>query len=237
MKQNRIFNLDVCRALAILSIVFNHALNSYTSISNAKIFYSLNYFERMFIAIGYILSLIGVPLFLALTGALILNKKFENGNDIKKFYKHNLLNLVISVSIWNIIYYFLGLYIFNLQFDWKHLVLTVLFQFITYHFHGVYHIDNDFLLLLITSLLAFELIRRIKPKKNFKTIEYISRISLGIYFIHRIIMYLFSKFIKFEFSIVFKVLICYVVGFGLSVLIIWLLSKIKVLKKYVLCVK
>ena len=39
-----------------------------------------------------------------MTGFLILNKKFENEEDVKKFYKRNLLSLLITSEIWIVIY-------------------------------------------------------------------------------------------------------------------------------------
>ena len=123
----RLYNLDVCRTLAILSIALNHALNSFTGIGKYEDYLTFNYFEKIFITIGYILSLIGVPLFLCLTGALILSKNFETSEDIKRFYKHNLLTLIISVTIWDIIYYFFSLRLFNAKFSLEYLIKVILF--------------------------------------------------------------------------------------------------------------
>ena len=41
----------------------------------------------------------GVPLFLMITGALILRKRFETAEDVRRFYRHNWLSLLITSEI------------------------------------------------------------------------------------------------------------------------------------------
>ncbi len=45
-------------------------------------------------------SHLGVPLFLMISGALLLEKRIKDENDIRRFYRHNLLGLVITSEIW-----------------------------------------------------------------------------------------------------------------------------------------
>ena len=67
-------------------------------------------------------------MFLFLTGALILNKKFDDKNYVKKFYKKNLVPLLIAVCSWNIIYYFFIMWFNSSAFSWKGLIYRVLFM-------------------------------------------------------------------------------------------------------------
>lgn len=46
----------------------------------------------------------GVPLFLLITGYLILNKDIKNDKDVLEFYKNNLIPILITTEIWIIIY-------------------------------------------------------------------------------------------------------------------------------------
>lgn len=106
MKEGDI-NLDLCRVLAIFSIMFNHALNSVYNVTDYSYWLNSIVFEKAFSLIGYSFSRLGVPLFLMITGALILKKDFNNFEKILQFYKKNLTRLIISVCLWNIIYYLL----------------------------------------------------------------------------------------------------------------------------------
>lgn len=101
IKENRNKNYDLIRTFAIILVVFCHSIE--------KIYNNYNYFElsnvsRFFRIISFSLSRLGVPLFLCLTGALILKKEINNEKDILNFYKKNLIPLVITYEIWNIIY-------------------------------------------------------------------------------------------------------------------------------------
>ena len=50
------------------------------------------------------ISRLGVPIFLLLTGYLTLSKEINSDEDVKKFYKRNLLPIVITTEIWIVLY-------------------------------------------------------------------------------------------------------------------------------------
>lgn len=54
--------------------------------------------------ISFTIGRLGVPLFLFLSGFLLLQKQINDEKDIFTFYKKNLISLVIANSIWVIIY-------------------------------------------------------------------------------------------------------------------------------------
>lgn len=99
--------LDVARTLAIISISLNHAVNrSFDNYSNQQAQYLASGMAATLIKTVFtIFSRIGVPLFLMITGVLILNKTFETSRDLKKFYTHNISQLFITTEIWYIIMY------------------------------------------------------------------------------------------------------------------------------------
>lgn len=105
--QKRMFYLDLARVIAILSITLNHAVNrSYRNYSGQMAEYlAIPLASTVFKTVITIFSRIGVPLFLMITGVLILNKKMDDGKDIKRFYKHNLLSLLITTEIWYFLMY------------------------------------------------------------------------------------------------------------------------------------
>lgn len=75
-------------------------------------------FRITFFTIGRL----GVPIFLFLTGALTLKKQIDTDEDVLKFYKKNLIPLLITIEIWNVFYNLFSL-IMNknlvLRFYWK----------------------------------------------------------------------------------------------------------------------
>ncbi|MBR4435935.1 MAG: acyltransferase [Clostridia bacterium] len=101
----RIKWLDVARSLAIISITCNHAVNRSfsTEVGQYAEFLKLPFAYTVLKAVIYAFSRIGVPLFLMITGALMLNKDYEKEGTIGRFVKHNWLQLFITTEIWHII--------------------------------------------------------------------------------------------------------------------------------------
>ena len=115
-----------------------------------------------------------------------------------------------------------------------------LFQMLAYIFHNHYIVYYNFIGILLTSIPLFELIRRIKAcKKEFlnHVITYISKISLGIFFVHRPILFIFKFYWKLNFLPCLNVLIYYVTAMAISIFIIYLLSKINFIKKHIFLIK
>lgn len=106
-KKQRMFYLDIARALAIVSITLNHAVNrSYRNYhGQAGEFFSIGVASTVLKTLVTVFSRVGVPLFLMITGVLILNKKMENASDVRRFYRHNLLSLFITAEIWYVLIY------------------------------------------------------------------------------------------------------------------------------------
>lgn len=72
------------------------------------------------------LGRLGVPVFLMLTGALILGKDFSTDDKIVRFYRTHLLRLAVCIGCWVVLYtFFLG-WINQTGFEWRRLV-TALF--------------------------------------------------------------------------------------------------------------
>lgn len=121
--KKRIYNLDYARTFAIICVVLTHAIEA--------VFYS-NWIglPRIYKSIAIILFTIGrlgVPIFLMLSGALLLNKKFETKKDIINFYKRNLIPLIVTVEIWNVLYYIFLVFFENVKFCFSDLLKFLLF--------------------------------------------------------------------------------------------------------------
>lgn len=124
-KQNRYIYIDIARAFAILCVVLCHAVeNVYYTIEWSELSSYSKYFKIFTFTIGRI----GVPIFLCISGTLLLRKNMENEDSAIRFYKKNLLPLLITTEIWNVIYYvFLCIWNGN-NFNFKNLIETMLFM-------------------------------------------------------------------------------------------------------------
>lgn len=89
----RIEYLDFARSMAIVSVCLSHTSEA-TMHAGFLPFSVLHTVGRM-----------GVPLFLMISGALILTKEFNSYSDILLFYRKYLLPLVITSELWIIIYF------------------------------------------------------------------------------------------------------------------------------------
>ena len=101
-QNNRIYWLDVARAMAIVCIVVCHACTRSFSIGTE----TLAEFEAYGVAFSvgkamlYVFSRLGVPLFLMITGALLLGRDYTGEGKLERFYKNNWLPILRTTVIW-----------------------------------------------------------------------------------------------------------------------------------------
>lgn len=111
--RERTFYLDVARAFAIFSITCNHAVNrAYDNYDHQQAeFQAYSLFSSILKAGVSVFSRLGVPIFLMITGTLFLNHCFDEQHNLKRFYRHNILRLLLTVEIWYLImFWFLVLF-------------------------------------------------------------------------------------------------------------------------------
>ena len=97
----RIAYLDLARSIAIVSISFNHAVNR-SFLTNHYQYWEFTNIPLALTVIKtiiYAFSRIGVPLFLMISGALLLKRDYS-GEKLVRFLKHNWLQLLIVTEIW-----------------------------------------------------------------------------------------------------------------------------------------
>ncbi len=106
-QKTRSLYLDIARSIAIISISLNHAVNRTFTNYNGQYqeFLNLGFASTLLKTVTTIFSKLGVPLFLMISGALLMKKRMETVEDIKRFYRHNLLSLLITAEIWYVIIY------------------------------------------------------------------------------------------------------------------------------------
>jgi len=125
-QNNRIIWLDITRSIAILLVVFCHAIEGIYKLNIIE-WNSFNFQSNIFKIISFTIGRLGVPLFLFISGYLLLKKDIKDNEDCKKFYKKNLIPLFITVEIWSILYNVLIPIINNSKFDIKELIFNLLF--------------------------------------------------------------------------------------------------------------
>lgn len=104
MTNNRIIKLDIVRTIAILNVVLCHCVERMYDMYNYDYIRTFSLLSRVCMMTLFTISRLGVPLFLFLSGALLLKKTIEDDTSAIKFYKNNLLPLAIANALWNLIY-------------------------------------------------------------------------------------------------------------------------------------
>ena len=98
----RDYSLDLAGAFAITSISLSHAINvAYDVYGDQYLeFITTGVWAQIIKAVLRILSQLGVPLFLMLTGILILRKNILNNKAIHRYYTRNFGGILITSEIW-----------------------------------------------------------------------------------------------------------------------------------------
>lgn len=121
-------------------------------------------------------------------------------------------------------------------------ILTLITQLISFSniSKSKYWVWYDNVFLLITTICLFILFCRIDDSKiKFKkAFNFVSKISLSLFFIHYSIIYILNDyFVKMQIMMPFKVIILFILGTTASIGITFVLSKIKFIAKHVLLIK
>lgn len=107
MKYNRIFYYDFLRAFAIIAVIMCHVDPFFGSWSDINIKFI---FHSGFHGIG----LIGVPIFLMLSGALLLNKEYT----LSYFIKRRFSRIFPPFLFWILIIMLFGIFYFNWDYNY-----------------------------------------------------------------------------------------------------------------------
>lgn len=103
MNTKRYVWIDVLRAFAILCVVLCHSVEYSYKFYNADYMSSLSLKSEFFGLTLFTLGRFGVPIFLFITGYLILCRKFDTESTVK-FWKKNWFPLLVTIEIWIVIY-------------------------------------------------------------------------------------------------------------------------------------
>ena len=114
----RIFWIDIVKFIAVLFIILAHIV----WIVEQEIHIKGNLLND-FLTINRIIATLGVPLFMMVSGSLLLGKDFKLKSDIFAFYKRGLLPLFVTAEIWIVIYCLVT----NRPFSFKEMLLSMTF--------------------------------------------------------------------------------------------------------------
>lgn len=126
MSKKRILWLDYARFFAICSVLLVHSSEYAYSMGSEKIL-KLGLFSSAVRLAAIVAGRLGVPIFLMLSGYLLLDRDYSDTDKIKAFYKRNLLPLVLTTEIWVVIYEIYHLTIDNQKFVLLDFIKDLLF--------------------------------------------------------------------------------------------------------------
>ena len=93
MKQ-RLYSIDAIRSLAMVLVIIVHTKGYFFSSDNSPLIFCLL----------KVLGTVGVPLFVILTGYLMIHRNYEADDYLKNFISNNLIPLFVAYEIWNIVW-------------------------------------------------------------------------------------------------------------------------------------
>lgn len=101
--KNRVLWLDFARALAIFLVVLIHSTEMNGYIFTLKEINNLGIIDQIIAFCFFVLGRLGVPIFLYLTGFLLVDREFGKWRDWIEFYKRHLMPLICTFEIWILI--------------------------------------------------------------------------------------------------------------------------------------
>lgn len=123
-EKERVVWLDLARTIAIICVVMVHSIGSVLPFYASE-FPQYSFNRQMLIYMGFNFGRLGVPVFLMLTGYLLLTRDYEG--RITQFWKSHLLPLFIASECAFFLYYvFLNVFV-SRSYDFISLVRTMLF--------------------------------------------------------------------------------------------------------------
>lgn len=124
-EENRIVSLDYIRFLAITCVILTHVTERVYTL-NVEFLCSVGRVIRWSGIALFTVGRLGVPLFMFLTGYLMLDRKYTS-QDCLKLWKRKILGMLIATEIWIFIYYIFSLWLNKSMFSFKMLIRQMLF--------------------------------------------------------------------------------------------------------------
>ncbi len=107
---SRVYWIDAVKFIAVLMVVLAHVIWIFEQGGGRT-----GGLSDTFLTINRMVASLGVPLFMMVSGALLLGKKFETMSDVLAFYRKGLLPLFVTAEIWVVVYSFLNIRPFSVK--------------------------------------------------------------------------------------------------------------------------
>ena len=122
---SRIEFIDLLRMIAILSVVLCHATEKVYHL-NLRFMESIPFFSRVAGLSLFTCGRLGVPLFLMITGYLLLDKEYDKRTTVH-FYKKKWMHLLVCTWIWIIIYAVFRCLVFQIPVNYEEVLKELVF--------------------------------------------------------------------------------------------------------------
>ncbi|WP_338069728.1 acyltransferase [Bifidobacterium vespertilionis] len=106
---SRNVGIDIIRTMAVFCVIGVHALPQTVPLSMGTGRESATIAMRIVVQFIQMTCQLGVPLFIAITGYLMLSRDYS-GQNLARFIKHNFLPLLFAFEFWNIVTYIVDHY-------------------------------------------------------------------------------------------------------------------------------
>lgn len=146
VKKEKYIYLEVMRIIACFFVLFNHTGTWGYSLFSMVEFNSLRYWIYLFISVFCKFS---VPLFLAISGALLLIKE----ETLKDIWKKRILRIVLILIIWSFGYYVYEVFIGNENFN--------ILDFFSRLYYGYWNFSYWYLYCYIGFLITLPFLRKL----------------------------------------------------------------------------
>ena len=123
--KNKFFSIDYIRVIGVLLVILCHSVENGIYYFNIEYMNSVSDKSELFAHIIFTLGRLGVPLFVMISGFLLLPRSY-NKEKIKYFWVNNFLKLFITFEIWVFIYRGFGILFLEWPFDFCTLMKEIL---------------------------------------------------------------------------------------------------------------
>ena len=103
IQRTRDHSLDLIRTIAILCVIINHSVESTYPIGSISEMAAFSEAKQVFCYSCFVIGRVAVPLFLMLTGYLLLPREYD-ADKASVFYRKKFLSLLLVWEIWILIY-------------------------------------------------------------------------------------------------------------------------------------
>lgn len=111
MKKKRIVTVDMARMFAIFCVILTHSVEGVWQMDVNSLNARKDSINLVILGL-HTIGRMGVPVFMLLSGYLLLDREYDK-DKIIKFWKRNMAGLLISTEIWIIIYYIFSCWLYK----------------------------------------------------------------------------------------------------------------------------